>query len=144
MSAFGAPTWFLVAVSARLMVLPGYVGRLFVELAVAIASAVFFSALLALSLSPMLSSKLLRPASGAGWLARKMDAGMKRLRGSYAESLRMLLGSQRVVWIVGAGVVVLALAAGGLFVALPKQLVPAEDRGRVDIAILAPEGAGYD
>jgi multidrug efflux pump len=139
-----ATTVVLISVFAPLMVLPGYIGRLFVELAVAIASAVFFSALLALSLSPMLSSKLLRPASGEGWLARKMDAGMRRLRTSYADSLTMLLGGKRVPWIVGAGVVVLALVAGGLFLALPKQLVPTEDRGRVDIAILAPEGAGYD
>ncbi|HWA60154.1 MAG TPA: efflux RND transporter permease subunit, partial [Caulobacteraceae bacterium] len=139
-----ATTIVLISVFAPLMVLPGYIGRLFVELAVAIASAVFFSALLALSLSPMLSSKLLRPASGEGWLARKMDAGMMRLRNSYAASLNMLLHAPRVVWIVGAGVVVLAVVAAGLFVALPKQLVPAEDRGRVDIAILAPEGAGYD
>ena len=70
-----ATTVVLMSVFAPLMFLPGYIGRLFVELAVAIAAAVAFSAFLALSLSPMLASKLLRPASGQGWLARKVDAG---------------------------------------------------------------------
>jgi multidrug efflux pump len=139
-----ATTVVLIAVFAPLMVLPGYIGRLFVELAVAIASAVFFSAVLALSLSPMLSSKLLKPASGEGWLAVKVEGFMHRLRDSYAESLKLLLGRKGVAPIVGAGVLALALTAGGLFVLLPKELVPSEDRGRVDLNILAPEGAGYD
>ncbi|HAJ04037.1 MAG TPA: hypothetical protein DCL55_12500, partial [Brevundimonas sp.] len=61
-----ATTIVLLSVFAPLLFLPGYVGRLFVELAAAIAGAVAFSAFLALTLSPMLASKLLRPASGSG------------------------------------------------------------------------------
>jgi multidrug efflux pump len=65
-----ATTIVLISVFAPLMFLPGYIGRLFVELAVAIAAAVGFSALLALSLSPMMASKLLRPRTAkAGWPA---------------------------------------------------------------------------
>jgi multidrug efflux pump len=139
-----ATTMVLLAVFAPLMFLPGYIGRLFVELAVAIASAVFFSALLALSLSPMLSSKLLRPASGSGWLARKVDWAMDGVRESYQASLRMLLAQKSTVGIVGIGVLALAGVAAALFLTLPKELVPPEDRGRVDIAIQAPEGAGFD
>jgi multidrug efflux pump len=139
-----ATTVVLLSVFAPLMVLPGYIGRLFVELAVAIASAVFFSALLALSLSPMLSSKLLRTAHGEGWLAETVNAGMMNLRNSYAASLTMLLGARRGAMLAGIGVAVLSLLAGGLFLVLPKELVPPEDRGRVDVAVLAPEGAGYD
>jgi multidrug efflux pump len=56
-----ATTIVLIAVFAPLLFLPGYVGRLFVELAAAIAAASAFSAFLALTLSPMLASKLLRP-----------------------------------------------------------------------------------
>ena len=139
-----ATTVVLISVFAPLMFLPGYIGRLFVELAVAIASAVFFSALLALSLSPMLGSKLLRPVKSEGWLARNVDRAMDRLRTSYQASLEMLLGGRRVAVIVGGGVVMLSLLAGGLFLALPKELVPSEDRGRIDIQIQGPEGAGYD
>jgi multidrug efflux pump len=138
-----ATTIVLISVFAPLMFLPGYIGRLFVELAVAIASAVFFSALLALSLSPMLGSKLLRPAKTEGWLARNVDRATDALRDSYRHSLEMLL-HKGFGTVIGVVVVVMALLAAGLFTALPKELVPNEDRGRVDISVQAPEGAGFD
>ncbi|WP_419321187.1 efflux RND transporter permease subunit [Caulobacter sp. ErkDOM-E] len=139
-----ATTVVLISVFAPLMFLPGYTGRLFVELAVAIAAAVAFSALLAFTLSPMLASKLLRPAGTGGWLARKVDWAMDRLKDSYRHSLEGLLAARAASWATGAVVIVLAAAAGGLFVMLPKEMVPAEDRGRVDININGPEGAGFD
>ncbi len=139
-----ATTIVLISVFAPLMFLPGYIGRLFVELAVAIAAAVFFSAVLALSLSPMLSSKLLRPVETEGWLARNVDHAIDRLKTSYRASLEVLLADRRAVLAVGAGVIVLGVIAAGLFVAMPKELVPSEDRGRIDLQISAPEGAGYD
>lgn len=139
-----ATTIVLIAVFAPLMFMPGYIGRLFVELAVAIAAAVAFSSLLALSLSPMLASKLLRPAKTEGWLARRVDAAMERLRLSYHASLEMILARRSAAAFAGVLVVGLAAAAGGLLVLLPKELVPTEDRGRVDITLLGPEGAGYD
>src|SRR5678816_125743 len=119
-----ATTIVLIAVFAPLMFMPGYIGRLFVELAVAIAAAVGFSALLALSLSPMLASRLLRPAQGEGWLARKVDGGMHRLRNSYHASLDAMLGRRSVS--IAAFVLVLGLAgaAAFLFNTLPKELVP--------------------
>ena len=139
-----ATTVVLISVFAPLMFLPGYIGRLFVELAVAIAAAVAFSALLALSLSPMLSSKLLRPARSTGALAQRVDWAMGKLRTSYRASLEVLLNQRRGA--IGAGVLVavLALLAAGLFKVLPHELVPNEDRGRVDVAITGPEGSGYD
>ncbi len=139
-----ATTIVLISVFAPLMFLPGYIGRLFVELAVAIASAVAFSALLALSLSPMMASKLLRPAKGEGWLARKVDAGMGRLRTSYHDSLDMMLGWRPAS--IGAiiFVVVMMGLAALLFKVVPQELVPNEDRGRVDVSITGPEGAGYE
>jgi multidrug efflux pump len=139
-----ATTIVLISVFAPLMFLPGYTGRLFVELAVAIAAAVGFSALLAFTLSPMLASKLLKPASNSGWLARRVDFAMDKLRDSYRHSLENLLAARAAGWATGAVVVVLALAAAGLFVVLPKEMVPAEDRGRVDISINGPEGSGFD
>ncbi len=139
-----ATTIVLISVFAPLMFLPGYIGKLFVELAVAIAAAVAFSALLALSLSPMLASKLLRPAHGQGFVARHVDDAMERLKNSYHASLDALLGKR--VASVSAVILVLVLAGGafGIFSLLPRELVPDEDRGRVEISINGPEGAGYD
>ncbi|HVK41121.1 MAG TPA: efflux RND transporter permease subunit [Phenylobacterium sp.] len=139
-----ATTIVLISVFAPLMFLPGYIGRLFVELAVAVAAAVAFSALLALSLSPMLASKLLRPAHGQGFIARYVDAAMDKLKASYHASLDSLLGRRAASIATMVLVAVLALGAFGLFSVLPRELVPEEDRGRVDLNIAGPEGAGYD
>lgn len=139
-----ATTAVLMAVFGPLMFMPGYIGRLFVELAVTVASAMFFSALLALSLSPVLAAKLLRPTRHDGWMAKRVDAAMGKLRDSYHDSLGLILGDRRAGWIVGVGVAILALAAAGLYFKLPNELVPAEDRGQVQINISGPEGAGFD
>jgi len=139
-----ATTIVLLSVFAPLLFLPGYVGRLFVELAAAIAAAVAFSAFLALTLSPMLASKILKPASGNGWLAHRVDKAMDGLKDSYAHSLDFMVGSRMAV----IGVVALILLVGGgaaaMFLTLPDELVPPEDRGRVQVRIQGPEGAGYD
>jgi multidrug efflux pump len=139
-----ATTVVLISVFAPLMFLPGFIGRLFVELAVSVAAAVGFSALLALSLSPMLASKLLRPAKGEGWLARNVDTAMHRVKASYHASLESMLG--RRVISIGAFLLVagLAVAAWGVFTVLPRELTPEEDRRRVQVSISAPEGSGYD
>ncbi|MFN3669509.1 MAG: efflux RND transporter permease subunit [Brevundimonas sp.] len=139
-----ATTVVLLAVFAPLLFLPGYVGRLFVELAAAIAAAVAFSAFLALTLSPMLASRILRPATTGGWVARKVDRGMDALRNSYQNSLQALLG--RRIAVVGVAGLILAVAGGAafMFFTLPNELVPAEDRGRVGIRVQGPEGAGFD
>lgn len=139
-----ATTVVLLAVFAPLLFLPGYVGRLFVELAAAIAAAVAFSAFLALTLSPMLASRILRPASSSGWVARKVDRAMEALRNSYQNSLQALLGKR--IAVVGVSVLILAVAGGAamMFLTLPNELVPAEDRGRVQIRVQGPEGAGFD
>ena len=139
-----ATTIVLIAVFAPLMFLPGFIGRLFVELAVSVAAAVGFSALLALSLSPMLASKLLRPAAGEGVVARNVERAMHRLKSSYHASLEGLLG-RRIVSIGAFGLVgFLALAAYGMFQVLPRELTPEEDRRRAMVMISGPEGAGFD
>lgn len=142
-----ATTVVLISVFAPLMFMPGFTGRLFVELAVSVAAAVVFSALLALSLSPMLGSLLLRPARTGGPVTRAVNAVMEALKASYQASLEALLAPRRLVSSsVAAGVVILVFGviAGGLALIIPKELVPSEDRGRVDISIQGPEGAGFD
>ncbi|TAJ69765.1 MAG: efflux RND transporter permease subunit [Phenylobacterium sp.] len=139
-----ATTIVLISVFAPLMFLPGFIGRLFVELAVSVAAAVGFSAILALSLSPMLASKLLRPAHGEGWLARHIDAGMHKLKTSYHASLEGMLGRRAVSFGASGLVVVLAVVAFGIFSVLPRELTPEEDRRRAQVSFSGPEGAGFD
>ncbi|RZJ19457.1 MAG: efflux RND transporter permease subunit [Brevundimonas sp.] len=139
-----ATTVVLLSVFAPLLFLPGYVGRLFVELAAAIAAAVAFSAFLALSLSPMLASKILKPAAGSGWLARQVDRTMDAVKESYSRSLDALLG--RRIAVVGVAALILLVGGGAvaMFLHLPDELVPPEDRGRVSVRVQGPEGAGFD
>ncbi len=135
-----ATTIVLLSVFAPLLFLPGYVGRLFVELAAAIAGAVAFPAFLALSLSPMLASKILKPAKTSGWLARNVDRAMDGLRRWYRNSLEALLGRRIAVAGVSGLIVLVALGAGGMFLTLPNELVPPEYRGRVSIRVNGPRG----
>jgi len=139
-----ATTVVLITVFAPLMFMAGFIGKLFVELAVAVTAAIAFSALLALSLSPMLASKLLRPAKGEGWIARSVDSAMHKLRDSYHASLEGILGRRSAAVASILLVVVLGGCALGVFAMLPKELTPPEDRGRIQLNLSGPEGAGYD
>src|SRR5690606_35967981 len=139
-----ATTIVLLAVFAPLLFLPGYVGRLFVELAAAIAAAVAFSAFLALTLSPMLASKILRPATSGGWVARRVDWAMERLKSSYSHSLNALVGRRAALFGVIAVILLVGGGAAAMFLTLPETLVPDEDRGRVSVRVQGPEGAGFD
>lgn len=139
-----ATTIVLLAVFAPLLFLPGYVGRLFVELAAAIAAAIAFSAFLALTLSPMMASKILRPAKTGGWLNRRVDRAMEGLRNSYGNSLAALIGKRTAVFGVGGVILLITAGAAAMFMSLPNELVPAEDRGRVTVRVAGPEGTGFD
>jgi multidrug efflux pump len=131
----------LVAVFAPMLFVGGYVGKLFVELSVTIAGVVVISAFASLSLSPVMCSKLLRPASQSTKLARFVDRAMNGLRASYRASLEAVLQHKVLVFALFGGVIF-----GGwfLFSQLSSELTPAEDRGMLMVNISAPEGSGFE
>jgi len=131
----------LVAVFAPMLFVGGYVGKLFVELSVTIAGVVVISAFAALSLSPVMCSKLLKPAAQSTWLARFVDRALNGLRASYRASLGAALNHKLPVFAMFAGVLV-----GGyfLFTQLSSELTPAEDRGMMMAFVNAPEGSGFE
>jgi multidrug efflux pump len=131
----------LVAVFAPMLFVGGYVGKLFVELAVTIAGVVVISAFASLSLSPVMCSKLLKPASQSTVLARVMDRALNGLRASYRSSLEAVLQHKMVIFLMFGGVVV---AGGFLFKQLSSELTPPEDRGMLMVNISAPEGSGFE
>ena len=135
-----ATTAVLVSVFTPLLFTGGFVGRLFVELAVTIASAVTISAFVALTLTPMMGSLLLRPSSKSNRLAVWIDEGFEKVRKSYSASVEASLAAPRTAFIVMA----VALGAAAFFATkLPSELIPLEDRGNMTINISAPEGAGF-
>ncbi|MCH7774805.1 MAG: efflux RND transporter permease subunit, partial [Bacteroidetes bacterium] len=138
--AIVSTTIALVAVFVPLAFLSGNVGRLFNEFGVAVAVAVLISGFVALTLTPMLSSKILKPLHGTskGWASRTFDSFFDTINKIYDHALRIAL-NHRIILITSG--LVLFLFAYGLFVLLPCVLVPVEDRGVAFGIVLAPEGA---
>ena len=136
-----ATTLVLVSVFLPISFIQGNIGMLFREFGVAVAAAVGISSIVALTLIPMLSSKLFKANERRGWLTTKVENGFKRLGNVY----RRLLGA--VVprpWPVMAVALLVTVAAAGLFRALPSEYAPREDRGIFFTLITAPPGASLE
>jgi multidrug efflux pump len=136
-----ATTAVLVSVFLPVGFMEGNTGRLFRELSVALASAVAISAFVALSLTPMMSSKLVRahvePRGFNAWLHERFTA----LAAGYRRQVARTVGKPLVF---GAVMLASAVAIALLFWLVPKELAPDEDRGAFFISIEGPEGAGFD
>lgn len=147
-----ATTLVLVSVFVPLLFLTGDVGRLFGEFGVALASAVGFSSLAALTLGPMLCSRLVgpgpddaAPAKAPGDEHAPREAGPERTLGPVARGYRRLLaGALRLRWLVVALGLLLSGGVYGLLRVLPRELAPVEDRGEIIVPLEAPEGATVD
>jgi multidrug efflux pump len=136
-----ATTAVLVAVFLPVSFIEGNNGRLFRELAVAMAAAVAISAFVALSLTPMMCSLLLRPHGQVTGFAARVDERLNALAAGYQRLLARIIG-RPLRWV---GVMVLALAAAwGLSNLVPRELAPPEDRGSFFLSVVGPEGAGFD
>jgi multidrug efflux pump len=138
--AIVSTTMVVCAVFVPIMFIAGQTGLLFRELAAAMIGAVAFSGFLALSLAPMLCSKLLRYEE-RGRLARFVDDRFRRLEALYERILdraltRPLVPLAAVVAFLGASI--------ALFMTLQAELVPTEDVGIVQVNVTAPEGTGFE
>ena len=122
----------LVAVFIPLLLMGGVIGKLFQEFAVTVAVAIAVSALVSLTLTPMLASRLLKPqAEGMerhGRLYRLLEAGFERLAAGYEVALDRVLRHQRLT--LTAMIATIALT-GYLFVIIPKGFFPQQDTGLI-------------
>ena len=133
-----AMTLTLAAVYAPLAFTPGRTGRLFAEFALALAGAVLVSGFVALTLSPMMCSKLLRHKEHPNRFDRGMEAVLDGITRAYHGVLDVAL---RVRWLV---VLVMLGSAGGswwLLQTTKQELAPIEDRGVILTVINGPDGA---
>jgi multidrug efflux pump len=133
-----AMTLTLAAVYAPLAFTPGRTGRLFAEFALALAGAVIVSGVVALTLSPMMCSLLLKHNPKPGWFDRTMERGLTGLSTGYS---RVLGWTLRHRWLV-----VLVMLASGVVTWLvlkdiKRELAPLEDRGVILTVINGPDGA---
>ena len=136
-----ATTLVLVAVFVPLVFLSGNVGRLFTEFALAIAAAVVFSSFTALSLTPMMCSKLLKHRERSSSFGQKLDLGFAKLEAWYGQALKQSIHQPLMI----LSVVALSLfAVYLLFQQLPSEYTPKEDRGNLIIMMQGAEGASYE
>jgi len=139
-----ATTMVLIAVFVPITFMQGQVGRLFTEFAVTIAAAIAFSMLVALTISPMMASKLLKghvahekPQGFAGFV----DRTFTRLRNGYGAVYDATVKRPIIIAIA------FFAALGGsywLFVQIPGEYTPNEDRGSFQVMIAGPEGASFE
>ena len=136
-----AMTLTLAAVFAPLAFTPGRTGRLFGEFALTLAGAVVVSGFVALTLTPMMCSKLLRHNPTPNRFDRSMERLLVGLTGGYRSALAWVLGQR---WIV---LLVMAVSAGAtwwLYTNTKSELAPLEDRGVIIMPVRAPDGATLD
>jgi multidrug efflux pump len=136
-----ATTITLVAVFFPIVFLQGITGRLFREFAVVMAGAVTISAFLALSLTPMVSTKLLRHESRHSWFFRKTEKFFEKLNDGYRNTLENFLKHRNftfAILVATFGLIYL------LWNSIPAEMAPLEDRSQVSINTVTQEGATYE
>ncbi|GLR81899.1 efflux RND transporter permease subunit (plasmid) [Azospirillum oryzae] len=136
-----AMTITLAAVYAPIGFMTGRTGRLFTEFALTLAGAVIVSGFVALTLSPMMCSKLLKHETKHGLLYRAIERLLEGMTNGYRRLLRLSLRVRPLVLLIGLGV---AAASYVLFTGLKSELAPVEDRGTIVGIAIAPEGSTLD
>ena len=137
-----ATTLVLISVFVPITFLQGDIGRLFTEFALTISAAVGFSSLIALTLSPVLASIVLKPykEEGDSWLIKKIDNGLKIVRDIYMKILSVLI---KKPWMTFAIFMILLAQSIWLYPNIKQEFVPKEDRGAFFVSIKGPEGATF-
>jgi len=133
-----AMTLTLAAVYAPVAFTTGRIGRLFIEFALTLAGAVIVSGFVALTLSPMMCSKLLRHEDKHGKVYNWIERFLESMTSGYRRRLSWTL--DRPKFIVAVFLAVAGLSAL-LFVSMKQELSPIEDRGVIFTAISGPDGA---
>ena len=136
-----ATTIVLIAVFVPIAFQQGDVGRLFSEFALTMAAAVIFSSFIALTLSPMLASKLLKPGSDNNLLINRVNKIFALLQTRYKKTLTWTLKHPLVI---GGIFFCLTVIIIGLLKIIPQEYAPKEDRGAFFVLVNGPEGATYE
>ncbi|QIR14462.1 efflux RND transporter permease subunit [Shewanella aestuarii] len=139
--AIVATTLVLVAVFMPITFLEGDLGKLFKEFAVTMSAAVMFSSIVALTLSPMMCSKLLKPAEQDTWLVKQVDKLMNKVIDLYKATLSKAIKQPLLVSLL----VIISFAISGYLVQkVPQEFAPQEDRGSMFLIVNGPQGASFE
>lgn len=136
-----ATTLTLVAVFVPIAFSEGRTGKLFTEFALTLAGAVVVSTFIALSLSPMMSSRLLRHETKHSAMFNLIEGWLQGLTTGYQSLLKKILKSR----LLAIAIMLISLAGSGFFFTqLPQELAPIEDRGDILAMSIAPDGSSVD
>ena len=133
-----AMTLTLASVFAPLAFATGRTGRLFIEFALTLAGAVMVSGFMALTLTPMMCSLLLKHETRHSWIYNKVESFLNGLASGYQ---RLLGAALRARWVVVLGWVATLALGALLFTSLKSELSPIEDRGIIFGMVTAPQGS---
>ncbi len=136
-----AMTITLAAVYAPIGFMTGRTGRLFSEFALTLAGAVIVSGFVALTLSPMMCSKMLKHQTKHNIFYNLIEGFLNGMTSGYRALLRLSLRARPLVLLIGVGVAALSYT---LFAGLKSELSPVEDRGTIVGIAIAPEGSTLD
>ena len=136
-----ATTLALVAVFLPILFLGGLTGRLFREFGMVIGGSVVISSFVALTLTPMLSSRLLKKREKHSWLYEKTEPFFQWLTKSYRNSLA---GFMKRRWLALPILAISGIVIYGVGTLLPSELAPLEDRNAIRMFATAPEGATFE
>ncbi len=133
----------LAAVFLPVIFLQGITGQLFREFGIVVAGSVIISAFVSLTLTPMLSSKLLKGGHSKPWFYNVTEPFFVWMTTAYENSLNSFLKVRWIAWVIMIGLVgvIYTLFKSG---AIPSELAPLEDRGQMRVSATAPEGATFD
>lgn len=136
-----ATTAVLIAVFVPVVFMEGSTGIIFYQLAMTIGAAVIFSTILALSLTPMMSSKLLTNQAHQSWLTRHVDRFFRWLQHAYHDGLALCLRHARWVYAV---LLLVGVSIYFLLQQIPSSFAPSEDQGVFMVRFTGPEGASLE
>ncbi|MEL0640558.1 efflux RND transporter permease subunit [Pseudoalteromonas aliena] len=136
-----ATTLVLISVFVPLVFMDGRIGALFTEFAMAVSAAVFFSSVTALTLAPALCSKVLKVSDKPNKFSQWMDRQFSKIEVSYRNSLSTNITRK---WGLMVSLLLAGFVSYSLFLQVPSELTPKEDRGTFFIMMSGPEGASYE
>lgn len=136
-----ATTIALVAVFFPIVFLQGTTGRLFREFSIVISGAVVVSSFVALTFTPMISTKLLKKNATSGWFYRKTEPFFHGLTELYRRSLESFMRKRYLAPII---IILCGVFIYLLWKVTPSEMAPLEDRSSISISSTAPEGATFE
>ena len=131
----------LVAVFFPIVFMEGTTGRLFREFSIVVSGAVLISAFAALTFTPMLATKLLKRREKKNWFYRKTEPFFVGMNHYYSRSLDIFLRHRYLALPI---IIVMLGIIGYLWINIPSEMAPLEDRSRITINTRGPEGVTYE